>query len=157
MLKNHFIFALRIFLGFVFLFSGLSKFSGLSSFNNVIISFHILPDQITPIVAIIIPSIETLCAVSLLLGVWIKYSTVVVIALLMLFIAAIIPMLGTESQFDCGCFGPFVQSKVDGMLLIRNIIMVVLLLLIFSYKTHLYTVLTFFLSGRRYESIDPTT
>jgi len=74
-------------------------------------------------VAVFVPGIEIVSGSLLAFGWLVPLSASAIISLLILFIAAIIPNLDSGNDLDCGCFGSFVQGKMDGNLLIRDIIL----------------------------------
>ena len=135
-MKFYMISAIRILLGFVFVVSGIAKFSNLPAFATTIKNFGFVPDVFAGTVAMVIPSFECVAGLLLLLGIWTKISSGVVIGLLIVFIAAIIPNLAFGSEIECGCFGPLSQSKVGVGLLIRDVIMLALTLIIFTQEIH---------------------
>jgi len=122
-MKDRFVFAIRIFLGLVFLLSGVSKFSDLHAFYVAIRDFGILPDSFIGAFVVLIPFLELLCGLFLVIGLRIKFFVAVATGLLIIFIDAIVPNLAIDSVIDCGCFGPLVESKIGFGLLIRDFIL----------------------------------
>ena len=133
---QRFLVVIRVILGFIFILSGISKFADLHSFANSIKNIGFTSDSFIPILSISIPVIESLAGVSLLLGLWVRASSSVVIGLLIIFIAAIVPNIANGNEIDCGCFGPLSQDKVGTSLLIRDVVMLGFALVMYTQGSH---------------------
>ena len=64
---------LRVSLGFIFVISGLSKFTDLHSFAATIKDFDVVPDSLDNVLAAVISSLELISGLMLLLGLWTKF------------------------------------------------------------------------------------
>lgn len=130
-----FIRVLRVILGALFLWAGLSKMPQPENFARTIDAFHLLPQILILPTAIILPYVEFFTGLSLLLGVKTRLSACICLGLLCLFAIALgINIARGINDIPCGCFG------IDGTLstaLIRNIALMALcvpLVLIRSYR-----------------------
>jgi uncharacterized membrane protein YphA (DoxX/SURF4 family) len=135
-MKAYIVLIIRIFLGLVFLLSGISKLLELSSFTATINNFQIVPLCFSKSVAIVLACLESGSGLMLLLGFQTKVSSGIVVILLIIFLAAIIPVLATGQEMDCGCFGSLSHDKVGSGLLVRDVILLGLAAFLFVEKSH---------------------
>ncbi|MFQ5414948.1 MAG: DoxX family protein [Phycisphaerae bacterium] len=114
----------RLILGAVFIYMGVVKASDPITFLKNTRLFHILPES--PAIylnttAIVLPWLEILCGTALLLGVWIRGASALLLGMLLVFTPAIFMrawgMYHTGDYasfcsiaFDCGCGGGPVNS-----------------------------------------------
>lgn len=138
--KKHTIFLIRIILGLVFVVSGTAKFFDLPTFRDVLQDFGILSNSLLVFVSIAIPCAELVPGLLLLLGLWTRYASAVIICLLFIFIIAIIPIISTSKQIDCGCFGPLMQSRISIDLLIRDVLLLLFAIYIYSEGPSVYSI-----------------
>lgn len=110
----------RIYLAVVFILSGLDKINDLASFAQSIENYRILPLYSINIIAIIVPWIELVTGGLLLLGFYIKENSTLILALLLVFTAAIISAVLRDLDIDCGCSGTFDGQKVGMLKIIEN-------------------------------------
>ena len=132
---------IRIFLGIVFVISGLSKSLDVSGFSKIIINYGIIPGWLAPYPAIILPFLEIILGINLIIGYKIKASSFISICLMIFFLIIISYALGTGKNFDCGCFdlsklGFSFSEKLSYKLIIRNTILLLLFILIFRLKRY---------------------
>lgn len=117
-----FIRVLRVILGVLFLYAGLSKMPQIEDFARTIDAFRLLPQILILPTAIILPWVEFLTGLSLLLGFKTRLSACICLGLLCLFVIALsINIARGINDISCGCFG------IDGTLstaLIRNIALI---------------------------------
>ncbi|MDE2831334.1 MAG: DoxX family membrane protein [Gemmatimonadota bacterium] len=119
-----FIRVLRIILGALFLWTGLSKMSQIEDFARTIDTFNLLPQILILPAAIIIPWVEFLTGLSLLLGFKTRLSACVCSGLLCLFVIALgINILRGMDNMACGCFGVGISDTLSTAL-IRNIVLI---------------------------------
>ncbi len=95
---------MRIGLGVVFLYSGLSKSFDLNYFSGVINAFGIIPESLT------FPAALSIVALELVLGIGIvldkRGSLSGILAMLLGFMAVAGYAIYMGYDIDCGCFGP---------------------------------------------------
>ena len=135
-MKTYILFVLRVLLGLTFLISGISKFTDLHAFAATIKDFGLVPESIGGALTVVIPSLECISGLMLIVGLWMKFSSGLVMGLLIVFIAAIIPNVAEGNEIDCGCFGPLMASKVGVGLLLRDIVILALTMVIFKDGIH---------------------
>lgn len=115
---------LRIILGALFLWTGISKMPQIEDFARTIDTFNLLPQILILPAAIIIPWVEFLTGLSLLLGFKTRLSACVCSGLLCLFVIALgINILRGMDNMACGCFGVGTSDTLSTAL-IRNIVLI---------------------------------
>lgn len=112
--------AVRFFLGFLFLFAGASKWRG-DEMHKTVERYGLLPQRLIAPVARWLPRLEVLCAVMLLLGVFISTAAFVMAGLLVAFAVAAVVVLVSGRDVDCGCFGSASRSKLRPVTVVRNL------------------------------------
>ncbi len=95
---------IRVLLGAIFLWSGISKLIDPTQFSVIIDAYGLLPDAWILLVAVVLPFLEMVFGLGLLLD--IKGSLAGISALLLLFIVILSYGIGLGLDVDCGCFGP---------------------------------------------------
>lgn len=127
---------IRVFLGLIFLLSGFSKLIDLNSFVQTIESFQITPISVSISLAILLACLESGSGLMMLIGFQTKVSSGIAVILLIIFLAAIIPVLTTGQEIDCGCFGSLSHDRVGSGLLIRDVILLGLAAFLYMEKSH---------------------
>lgn len=130
---------LRIIMGALFVYSAFYKVLEPNAFVRVIIRYNIIPEMVTPYVAIILPFIELILGFLLLIGLRVRASSLTLIFLMILFIFAITLNVIRGESFDCGCFEftRFGFKETIGIsIIIRDVIILLILLLLFNVKRH---------------------
>ncbi len=119
-----FIRVLRIILGALFLWAGLSKMPQPEIFARTISAFDLLPQILILPTAIILPYVEFLTGLSLLLGVKTRLSASVCLGLLCIFVMALSITIGRGiNDISCGCFGIGIDDTLSTAL-IRNMVLI---------------------------------
>jgi len=95
---------IRLLLGFLFLYSALDKILAPAKFAEVIYNYRLLPVELLNICAIIVPWIEITIGVTLLLGVWVTSSALLLSGLTVVFIGLLLSAIGRGLNIECGCF-----------------------------------------------------
>jgi uncharacterized membrane protein YphA (DoxX/SURF4 family) len=95
---------IRILLGVVFLWSGISKLMNPAEFAVIINEYGLMPDAWILPLAIVLPLLEMVFGLGLLLD--IRGSLAVITGMLMLFITILSYGIWLGLDVDCGCFGP---------------------------------------------------
>ena len=133
-----FILFLRIIIGMLFIFSGSIKLLDLHSFLEAIQNFKILPNSLTALASLTIPSLEIICGLSLSLNLFNKTSTYTLFSVMIIFSFAIIFALAKGMHFECNCFGPIAITSGISIksLLVNSLIILCLSILIKNYNEH---------------------
>jgi uncharacterized membrane protein YphA (DoxX/SURF4 family) len=95
---------IRVLLGVVFLWSGISKLMNPAEFAVIINEYGLMPDAWILPLAIVLPLLEMVFGLGLLLD--IRGSLAVITGMLMLFITILSYGIWLGLDVDCGCFGP---------------------------------------------------
>ncbi|MFN0131352.1 MAG: MauE/DoxX family redox-associated membrane protein [Phycisphaerales bacterium] len=100
---------LRLVLGGVFLFAASIKLGDPQAVSEGIQAFRIpgIPDHLIIIGSYALPWTELLAGLALVLGLWTRASSLVIAAMLLLFIGAVYSIIAREIHAECGCFGKF--------------------------------------------------
>lgn len=95
---------LRIAIGVVFIVASLDKIQNPEAFATTIANYRILPYTFVNGIAIVLPWLEIITGTLLVLGVWIRAGTIIVLGLLLVFSIAISQALARGLDISCGCF-----------------------------------------------------
>jgi uncharacterized membrane protein YphA (DoxX/SURF4 family) len=99
--------ALRVILGAVFLYGGYVKLKDpWALFAMGIDSYHLLPYRFVEPLARTLPWFEVVLGVWLIVGLWLRVSSVAVSLLLLVFFTAMVHARLAGQEINCGCFGP---------------------------------------------------
>ena len=94
----------RLVLGLVFIIASIDKILAPQAFSDAIDNYHITPIQLNNLAALIIPWIELVVGVFLVLGIYVRGSSLIVISLLIWFIFILSQALVRGINVNCGCF-----------------------------------------------------
>lgn len=78
---------------------------GPQKFAMAIHSFKILPDHLVLLATAAIPWMEVICAVLLIVGLWTRAAGWLLVAMLVVFTAAVASVILRHMSVTCGCFG----------------------------------------------------
>ncbi|MBN2226591.1 MAG: DoxX family membrane protein [candidate division Zixibacteria bacterium] len=113
---------LRVFVGVVFVYASIDKIVEPSQFARIIYNYHLLPETLINLLAIIMPWVELLCGIVLILGIQKKGSLLLINVMLVVFMVAIGINLFRNVDLECGCFSVSSKSKEHAWgLLLRDI------------------------------------
>jgi hypothetical protein len=96
----------RWIVGLLFLVAALPKLSAPQELALAVFRYHLLPDALINLTALVLPWIELVAAVTLLLAApsWRKAAALLLTGLLIVFTAAIAISLARGLDITCGCF-----------------------------------------------------
>ncbi len=103
--NSYFIFSLRIMLGAIFIYAAYEKISSPSEFAQVIRNYRIIPDSLSNLIAVVLPWLEFYCGLFLIVGIFIRGSSLLLSGILFVFLLALISAQVRGLNIDCGCFG----------------------------------------------------
>lgn len=113
-----FIRVLRVILGALFLWAGLSKMPQPEDFARTIDAFNLLPQILILPTTIILPWVEFLTGLSLLLGFKTRLSACICLGLLCMFVMALSITIGRGiNDISCGCFGIGIDDTLSTALI----------------------------------------
>jgi len=137
--KKYISFTLRLFLGLLFVISGISKILDINYTRLSIENFNIIPISWIPFFSYILLSVEILLGLMLIFGIDIKISSLSIITLLSIFSIAVFINLIRGESFDCGCFQLLFKDKIGVTTILRNFLLSMLALFIVYEKKHIWT------------------
>jgi uncharacterized membrane protein YphA (DoxX/SURF4 family) len=123
---------LRLTLAGVFLYAAWTKLrQPWLMFALSIDAYQLLPEWAVLTTARVLPWLELAIGVLLLIGVWLRYISILAAAILGVFFAIMLLSFGKGMGIDCGCFGvgePLTAKTLarDGLLLAAAIMLAVL-------------------------------
>jgi len=130
--KRRLAFCVRLVLGGVFLYAGLSKISQPYQFAAAIQAYQLLPQFLVGLTAVFIPWVETVSAISLLVNRKPRSALLLFLFLLALFLGIIIFTMVRGLDIDCGC-GLLANRRVGWLVLAEDVAL--LLVIIWLYYT----------------------
>ena len=101
---------MRVVLGCVFIYASWHKVLAPADFSRNIANYQILPQVLVNPMALLLPWLELVCGVSLLIGLLVRGSALIVGGLLITFIAALAVSLFRGLDIHCGCFATYAQA-----------------------------------------------
>jgi uncharacterized membrane protein YphA (DoxX/SURF4 family) len=110
---------LRLLIGALFLYAGVSKILQPYQFAAAIKAYQLLPEFLVGLAAVIIPWIETVCAGALIFGFKPRSSLIIFILLLAVFMAITGLTMSRGLDIDCGC-GLLGDRQVGWLVLIED-------------------------------------
>ena len=96
--------AVRIFIGFLFIFASIDKAANPDAFAASIGNYKLVSHDLALFAATIFPWVELLCGIALIAGVCMRGSALLLTSLLVLFTAAAVSGLVRGLDISCGCF-----------------------------------------------------
>ena len=140
--KSLFWLVARIFLGFVFAYSGFIKLTEpVENFKAAITAYEIIPIFLIPWISLIMPWIEWVAGCFLIVGFLPRFSAFILMGFSICFSFLIIGvyLLTGSLPPDCGCFGDGLHLHPLATLLI-DILNIVLGYYLFKMRSHLLSV-----------------
>ncbi len=117
--KRRLFFCVRLVLGGIFLYAGLSKIRQPYHFAAAIQAYQLLPQFLVGLTAVLIPWIETVSAIALLLGRKPRSALLTFITLLTVFIIVIGLTMSRGLDIDCGC-GLLANRRIGWLVLAED-------------------------------------
>jgi len=100
----YFILILRLYIGGLFIYAGISKINNTGQFTVAIASYGIVSYSTAEVMAIVLPWIELISGVFLVAGIGAPFCAAIIGLLLALFSIAILINLLRGAPLHCGCF-----------------------------------------------------
>ncbi len=95
----------RLTLAIIFFYAGVEKILHPQEFAVAIYNYQLLPDCVINLLAIFLPWLEVLIAVSLVIGIYTRGATLLSALLFLIFATALTINLVRGLDISCGCFG----------------------------------------------------
>lgn len=102
--NRYLLLGLRLLVGLAFVVAGADKIGDPVAFGASIGNYRILPEFLIPIPATMLPWLELLCGFSILFGILVRGSSLLVSSLLFIFTAAVLSAILRGLDITCGCF-----------------------------------------------------
>lgn len=101
----------QIALGVIFVAAALPKIVDPPSFAHMLYNYRLIPGPAVNLLSLTLPWLELLCGLALILGIWRRSATVIIGALLVVFIVSIGINLTRDNAVNCGCFDTSSANK----------------------------------------------
>ena len=128
----------RLIVAAVLIYAAVQKIWMPLEFARLIREYHLLPDQVLNLVAVILPWFEIVCGLSFLSGLWLMGTALLFTGLNSIFVFAIsyrawLIMSSTgvgffDLSYDCGCgFGVvYIPAKILENVLLAGVVLIIL-------------------------------
>lgn len=121
--NRFFLLALRLVLGFLFVFASIEKVAQPEEFAKAILNYYLLPIPLVNVFAIVLPWVELVAGLLLLFGLLVRGTSLLLTLLLCLFALAISISIARGLDISCGCFGTSVARRVGWSALGEDVLM----------------------------------
>lgn len=101
--SNHWI--LRLLVGGGFVIAGALKIAAPAEFAVAVSNYRLLPAELIHLTAIVIPWLEVVAGLFILVGVWLRTASLIIVCMTFMFAAIILSALARGLNIECGCFG----------------------------------------------------
>ena len=128
-MRDHLQLAVRWVIALLFLAAATPKIIAPQDFVLVVFRYHLLPDNLINLAALVLPWIELVAGIALLLPAptWRRAAALILVVLLVIFTAAIAINLERGLDIDCGCFTLKAGfGHIGAWNIVRNLILIVL-------------------------------
>ncbi len=125
---------LRVLLGCLFLYSGVSKLNDLKSFAVAIENYQLLPNGAINFFALLVPWLEVLAGIAVVTGIFLRGGAFILTLLLLIFTTAIAISIANGVDITCGCSLPFAEAaRVGWKKLVENLVLLIATWSVFKY------------------------
>ncbi|MFZ0929645.1 MAG: MauE/DoxX family redox-associated membrane protein [Syntrophobacteraceae bacterium] len=125
MIKSEYLaFALRVYLGYFFIYASLSKIPYPAQFAEAIAEYRLIPYMFLNLGAVILPWIELVTGLFLIIGFKSRSSIIVIGLLLIMFDVMILINMYQGSPINCGCYD-VVGEPIGWKKVLENALMLV--------------------------------
>ncbi len=136
--------AVRLLLGAMLLLSGALKLPDPGQFAQVIARYDIIPPDLVPYAAVLVPALEALLGLLLAVGYRIRAAACLSLLMMLAFAAFITVNLVRGRSFDCGCFevsrlGIELVDTVSVWVVVRDLVFAAGFALVVRAQRHLFS------------------
>lgn len=103
-IRDAFLLATRLFLGILFCYAAWDKIQNPGPFSDTVLNYHILPESLVNLFALWLPIVEVLAGALLILGIWSRAASLLICAMMTMFLVAIVQGVARGIDTHCGCF-----------------------------------------------------
>jgi uncharacterized membrane protein YphA (DoxX/SURF4 family) len=121
----------RFVLGGVFIYASLDKIRHPELFAEAVYNYQLSPEVAVNLVALWLPWLELLSGGLLVLGVWVRASSLILSGLLIIFLASLGINLARGLDIHCGCFTTQGSDPMTILTLFRDSFFLILALFLF--------------------------
>lgn len=132
--------SVQIILGFIYILSFTGKLLNGAEFFSYLFKLDIPNILFNPIYVTIL-TVELICGVFLLLGLYLRPIIIASFSLYGMFTFVLIYSFIKGTTAGCGCFGSIVPSSTGVISIIRNLILMSMFVLLFKRKKLCYTII----------------
>ena len=136
--------AVRLFLGAMLLLSGALKLPDPGQFAQIVAQYEIIPIELVPYAAVLVPALEALLGLLLVVGYRTRAAACVSLLMMIAFAVFISINLARGRSFDCGCFEvsslgiDFVET-VSPWIVVRDLVLAAGFALVVHAQRHLFS------------------
>jgi uncharacterized membrane protein YphA (DoxX/SURF4 family) len=135
----------RVFLGGLFIVASLDKIANPDTFAASILNYKIVGSSFALIIATILPSLELLCGLNLILGIYPRTSALLITLMLFSFTLLVLSALFRGLDISCGCFTQDpTASKIGYHKILENMGFMLLGVYLLFVRNYGITILQFF-------------
>lgn len=125
---------LRVVCGTLLIYASLDKLSDAAKFLKVIENYHVLPGDLLPLAAVVLPWLEFFTGLCLAVGWKWRGSAFVFCALMGIYTLALAWNLAQGAEMNCGCFAMDKMEKLTGWTVLRDTVFLSMGLIVLSAK-----------------------
>jgi uncharacterized membrane protein YphA (DoxX/SURF4 family) len=139
-LENKFvIIALRLIIGGVFIYASIGKLLNPEDFSRAIRSYDLLPLVSISFLSVILPFVEFLSGLFLILGIFKRGSSFIILAMLIAFLIGLTQAYARGLSIDCGCFSLSSSENYQGgyylfIRIVQDILMLIAAFVIYNFE-----------------------
>jgi uncharacterized membrane protein YphA (DoxX/SURF4 family) len=142
--QTYLVVLVRVFIGLLFVVSSLEKIVDPAAFAQSIANYKMLPDWLAAFSATVLTWLELLCGFSILFGLLVRGSSLLLSAMLGVFTLAVVIALARGLDISCGCFTQDpTAGKIGWMKVLQNTTLIVLTLYLHFSNSESFTLLQF--------------
>lgn len=112
--------AFRLYIGGLFVYAAMYKINYVEEFGNTIASYRLVPYWAVNALAVFMPWTEIICGALLILGVRVRSSAAIIMAMLAAFTIAIFVNLLRGAPISCGCFHT-IEDPISWWTILRDL------------------------------------
>lgn len=120
-------YALSALVGLILVFTGVLKLREGRKLGETIARYRVLPPSMVRLTASFLPPIELAVGLCLVLGIAGPWPFAAA-GLIVIYTSAVISVIARKISTDCGCFGSVLRSQANGVVVGRNVVMMLALL-----------------------------
>lgn len=133
-------FLMRALLGLVLIAASLGKLGDTNAFAAAIGNYKMSVPAVALTAATVIPWLEILCGLALLVGVFHKGASAIVIGMMIVFTSAIVAALIRGLDISCGCFSLDPEStKINWLKIVENSLYLVMAVYVYAARNSRHT------------------